>query len=72
MAQPVQLILNGRFDFFLPTTTSQEPLWKLLGTRDEDKRRRLDDAAHNIPRNEMMKEVVDWMDKYWGPPVPLR
>ena len=25
---------------------------------------------HNIPRNEMMKEVVDWMEKYWGPPVP--
>ncbi len=66
------LMLNGRFDYFFPTSTSQEPLWKLLGMRDEDKRQRLYDASHNIPRNEMMKEVVDWMDKYWGPPVPLR
>ena len=24
-------MLNGRFDFFFPTTTSQEPLFKLLG-----------------------------------------
>jgi len=66
------LMLNGRFDYFYPTATSQEPLFKLLGTRAEDKERKLYDAAHNIPRNEMMKEVVNWMDKYWGPPVPLR
>ena len=26
------LMLNGRFDFFYPTSTSQEPLLKLLGT----------------------------------------
>ena len=26
------LMLNGRFDFFGPTATSQEPLFKLLGT----------------------------------------
>jgi predicted esterase len=66
------LMLNGRFDYFFPTSTSQEQLFKLLGTRDEDKRQRFYDASHNIPRNEMMKEVVDWMDKYWGPPVPRR
>ena len=26
------LMLNGRFDFFYPTATSQEPMFKLLGT----------------------------------------
>ena len=66
------LMLNGRFDYFCPPATSQEPLFKLLGTRAEDKAWRRYDAAHNIPRNEMMKEVVNWMDRYWGPPVPAR
>ena len=27
-------------------------------------------AGHNIPRTEMIKEVVDWMEKYWGTPTP--
>jgi cephalosporin-C deacetylase-like acetyl esterase len=66
------LMLNGSLDYFFPTATSQEPLFNLLGTPLADKKRRLYEAAHNIPRNEMMKEVVNWMDKYWGPPVPLR
>jgi predicted esterase len=60
------LMLNGRFDNFLPTASSQEPLFRLLGTPAEHKRRVVYEAAHNIPRNEMIKEVVNWMEKYWG------
>ena len=62
------LMLNGRFDFFYPTATSQEPMFKLLGTPPEHKRRVVYETAHDIPRNAMIKEVVDWMEKYWGPP----
>jgi eukaryotic-like serine/threonine-protein kinase len=61
------LMLNGRFDFFYPTATSQEPMFRLLGTPAEHKRRVVYDTAHAIPRNAMIREVVDWMDKYWGP-----
>ena len=25
------------------------------------------DSSHAIPRNELIKEFVGWMDKYWGP-----
>jgi len=64
------LMLNGRFDFFSPTATSQEPLLKLLGTSPEHKHRVVYETSHSIPRNEMIKEVVDWMEKYWGPPTP--
>ena len=64
------LMLNGRFDFFGPTAISQEPLFKLLGTPPEHKRRVVYESSHSIPRNEMIKEVVDWMEKYWGPPTP--
>jgi cephalosporin-C deacetylase-like acetyl esterase len=63
------LMLNGRYDFFYPTATSQEPMFKLLGTPAEHKRRVVYESSHRIPRNEMIKEVVDWMEKYWGPPT---
>jgi pimeloyl-ACP methyl ester carboxylesterase len=63
------LMLNGRYDFFYPTATSQEPMFKLLGTPAEHKRHLLYDAAHRIPRNEMIKQAVDWMEKYWGEPT---
>ena len=60
------LMLNGRFDFFFPTDTSQAPMFRMLGTSAEHKRWMLYDVSHNIPRNEMIKEFVGWMDKYWG------
>jgi eukaryotic-like serine/threonine-protein kinase len=63
------LMLNGRFDFYGPTAISQEPLFRLLGTPSEHKRRVVYETSHSIPRNEMIKEVVNWMDKYWGTPT---
>jgi eukaryotic-like serine/threonine-protein kinase len=64
------LMLNGRFDYFFPTDSSQVPLFDLFGTPLKHKRRVVYEASHNIPRNEMIKEVVTWMEKYWGPPTP--
>ena len=66
------LMLNGRYDFFGPTAISQEPMFKLLGTPPEHKRRVVYETSHSIPRNEMIKEVINWMEKYWGPPTPRR
>lgn len=60
------LMLNGRFDFFFPTETSQEPMFRALGTPAEHRRRVVYDVSHIIPRNELIKEFVGWMDKYWG------
>ena len=64
------LMLNGQFDYFFPTVSSQEPLFRLLGTPAEHKRRVVYKAAHDIPRTDMIKEVVSWMEKYWGKPTP--
>jgi len=44
-------------------------MFKLLGTTVEHKRRVVYETSHWIPRNETIKEVVDWMEKYWGPPT---
>jgi formylglycine-generating enzyme required for sulfatase activity/dienelactone hydrolase len=64
------VMLNGRFDFFFPTELSQKPMFDSLGTPPEHKRRVEYDASHALPRNEVIKEFVGWMDKYWGPVRP--
>jgi cephalosporin-C deacetylase-like acetyl esterase len=61
------LMLNGRFDSFYPPETSQEPMFRLLGTLKEHKRRVVYETGHNIPRNELIKETLDWLDRYLGP-----
>jgi len=60
------VMLNGKYDFFFPTETSQEPMFRALGTPPADKHRVVYEASHTIPRTEMIKEFVGWLDKYWG------
>jgi cephalosporin-C deacetylase-like acetyl esterase len=64
------LMLNGRFDFIWPPSISQEPMFRLLGTPTEHKRRVVYDTGHDIPRTEMIEESLNWLDKYLGPPSP--
>jgi eukaryotic-like serine/threonine-protein kinase len=64
--QPV-LMLNGRYDFFFPMEASQEPLYRLLGSRKDQKKHLVYDTGHNIPRNELIKETLNWLDEYLGP-----
>jgi hypothetical protein len=61
------LMLNGRFDFFFPTESSQEPMFTLLGTSADRKRRVVYDTSHTIPRTELIREMVTWLDPYLGP-----
>ena len=61
------LMLNGRFDFIWPPGISQEPMFRLLGTPAENKRRVVYDTGHDIPRTEMIKESLNWLDRYLGP-----
>ena len=61
------LMLNGRYDFLWPARISQEPMFRLLGTPAEHKRRVVYDTGHDVPRTEMIKESLNWLDKYLGP-----
>jgi eukaryotic-like serine/threonine-protein kinase len=61
------LMLNGRFDFIFPVGSSQEPMFRLLGTPKEHKRRVVYETGHDIPRNELIRETLDWLDRYLGP-----
>ena len=60
------LMLNGRFDYIFPVASSQEPMFRLLGTPLEHKRRVVYDTGHDIPRIEMIKETLNWLDRYLG------
>src|SRR5262249_16961442 len=62
------LMLSGRYDFESPVDTSQKPLFKLVGTAPEHKRYVLfDNAGHVPPRLELVREILDWLDRYLGP-----
>jgi serine/threonine protein kinase/predicted esterase len=66
VTQPV-LMLSGRYDFIFPEQRSQLPFFGLLGTPSDLKRRVSYDTGHNVPQAEMMKETLDWLDRYLGP-----
>ena len=61
------LMLNGRYDMLYPYETSSKPMFDLLGTPKEHKEQKLYDSDHFIPRNELIKETLNWLDRYLGP-----
>jgi eukaryotic-like serine/threonine-protein kinase len=60
------LMLNDKYDFFYPERSSQDPFYRLLGTKKEMKRRIIYDSGHIIPRNELIKETLNWLDQQLG------
>ena len=61
------LMINGRYDNLFPLDTSQQPMFKFLGTPEKNKRHALFDSGHIPPRDQMIKETLDWLDRYLGP-----
>jgi len=61
------LMLNGRYDTFIPYETSIKPMFDLLGTPDEHKELKLFETDHIPPRNKFIKETLAWLDRYLGP-----
>jgi eukaryotic-like serine/threonine-protein kinase len=60
------LMVNGRYDHFFPLETSQNVMYRFLGTPEKDKRHAVLDGGHIPPYDEMAKEILDWLDKYQG------
>ncbi len=61
------LMINGRYDFTAPYQTSQVPLFRLLGTPDKDKRHAVFESGHVPPWPDVVRETLDWLDRYLGP-----
>jgi hypothetical protein len=60
------LMLNGRYEFIFPKETSQDPMFRLLGTPKEHKHHAIFECGHVIPRNQVIKATLDWLDRYLG------
>jgi hypothetical protein len=61
------LMLNGRYDQWFPFETSQKPMFRLLGTPPAHKVQRIYETGHYVPRHILIKETLDWLDRYLGP-----
>jgi len=62
------LILSGKYDADFDLNNTVLPFFNLLGTPDADKRLCIYDAGHYIQYKYRVKEVLGWLDKYFGPP----
>jgi serine/threonine protein kinase/formylglycine-generating enzyme required for sulfatase activity len=62
------LMVNGKADFGAPVETNIQPMFDMLGTPAEHKRLALLDGGH-VPAsaNEVIREVLDWLDLHLGP-----
>lgn len=67
LKKPV-LMVNGRYDFTFSLERAQNPLFRMLGTPDADKRHIVLDASHDVAerRDELVPNVLGWLDKYLG------
>ena len=61
------LMLNGRYDNNFPLETSARPMFDLLGTPAGRKRLVVVDGVHYVPRHRLIRETLDWFDRYLGP-----
>jgi cephalosporin-C deacetylase-like acetyl esterase len=61
------IMLNGKYDNYFPVETSQKPMFSLFGTPLTQKKYVLYETGHFVPRNQLIKESLDWLDKYLGP-----
>jgi len=66
VAVPV-LMINGRLDGFFPLETHARPFFEMLGTPPEDKRFYVSEGGHFVPHSELIRESLDWLDRYLGP-----
>ncbi len=62
------LMLSGRYDHIFPFETSSKLMFDYLGTPLEKKKQIIYDVGHTgPPRYEIIKESLNWRDKYLGP-----
>ena len=61
------LHLVGAFDQIFPLERSTRPAFELLGTPDEDKKFVIYESGHTLPPNDLIRESLDFLDRYFGP-----
>ena len=51
----------------LSSETSQKPLFRWLGTPANDKRLLQFETGHMMPVEDIIREALNWLDRYLGP-----
>ncbi len=64
------LMLNGSFDATVPVDTHGRPFLELLGADPDHKRLIEFEGGHFAPRPLLIRESLDWLDRYLGPVDP--
>jgi len=61
------LMLNGRYDLRYNLDINVKPFFTLLGTPEKDKQLKIYPTDHWVSKSDIMKETLNWLDKYLGP-----
>jgi eukaryotic-like serine/threonine-protein kinase len=61
------LMVNGMYDPFANLTSSQIPLFQMLGTPEKDKKHVVVEGGHMVFNEEVIRESLAWLDRYLGP-----
>ena len=61
------LMVSGKQDFARPVETLQRPLFNLLGSPPDQKKLAQFDGGHLPKLQDVIREILDWLDRYLGP-----
>ena len=67
MPPPDGLAIRGRSTFVLRYHLEQKPFFERLGTPADRKKYLVYEGGHDVPRTELIKETLAWLDKYLSP-----
>lgn len=61
------LMINGRYDAIEPLESAQLPMLRMWGTPAADRKHVIFDTGHGpFPQHALVKELLDWVDRYFG------
>ena len=55
-------------DFYFPVASSQKPMFDAWRAPKDQKEYKQYEGGHNIPRAELIKETLAWLDRFQGVP----
>ena len=66
------LMLSGRYDNTFPFETAAMPFVRMLGVPAAQKKHIVYPTHHFLPRENMIRETLDWFDQHLGKVAPAR
>ena len=61
------LMLSGEYDNIFPLESSARPLFRFLGTDEDEKEHFIALGGHFVPQNDLIRKSIGWLDTWVGP-----